>query len=332
MDLAVLGVGATGARAARQLISGEGVGGLVLRDADEGALARVGSALGDRAHPEPEAHARSVDASVAVLATPAGTHGEMAADLIRSGTDVVSVADSVEDVRDLLDLGPEAAERGRTVLVGAGFSPGLSCVLAAHAAIEIDEPEEIHLAKAGTGGPACARQHHRALGGHTLDWRSGGWSERRGGSGRELCWFPEPVGGEDCYRAALPEPLLLHAAFPRVDRITARMAANRRDRLTARLPMLRRPHPEGGVGAVRAEVRGLRDGRFVTTVLGAIDRPAVAAGAVAAQAALGVASGELARPGAHGLAGAGLDTAAFLADLADRGVRAARFEGDAVSV
>ena len=40
------------------------------------------------------------------------------------------------------------------------------------------------------------------------------------------------------------------------ERVTARVAASRRDRLTARLPMLRPPHPEGLIGAVRVEVRG----------------------------------------------------------------------------
>ena len=26
-----------------------------------------------------------------------------------------------------------------------------------------------------------------------------------GGTGRELCWFPDPIGGRDCYRAALAD-------------------------------------------------------------------------------------------------------------------------------
>ena len=45
---------------------------------------------------------------------------------------------------------------------GAGFAPGLTCVLAAHGAARFDQVDEIHVAKSGTGGPACARQHHRA--------------------------------------------------------------------------------------------------------------------------------------------------------------------------
>ena len=181
---------------------------------------------------------------------------------------MVSTSDAIVDVQALLDLDTEARERGVTVVVGGGFAPGLTCVLAAHAAAGFDEVDEVHVAKVGTGGPACARQHHRALGGMALDWRDGGWVHRPSGSGRELCWFPDPVGAEDCYRAALPDALVLVPAFPGVGRVTARLAATRRDRLTARLPMLRPPHPEGGPGAVRVEVRGRRGGSRDVTVLG----------------------------------------------------------------
>ncbi len=72
----------------------------------------------------------------------------------------------------------------------------------------------------------------------------------------------------DCYRAALPDPVLLHHAFPGVGRITARMAATRRDRLTGPLPMLAPSHLEGGPGAVRVEVRGRRNGVEHVVVLG----------------------------------------------------------------
>jgi hypothetical protein len=64
-----------------------------------------------------------------------------------------------------------------------------------------------------------------------------------------------------------------------------------------------------------------------TRVLGVIDRPAVAAGAVAAVTAAWAATGRLARPGASGLAELVADPLPFLRELWDRGVRAAVFEG-----
>lgn len=324
MRVAVLGAGATGARAARQLASTDAVTSVVVTDPDEGRRANVARLLGEGA----EATAEPVpEADVVLVATPAGTQADLAARALRQGSAVVTTTDQVADTRRLLDLDAEATERGLAVVVGAGFSPGLSCLLVRHAVNDLDAADEVHVAKVGTGGPACAEQHHTALGDDALDWRDGGWISRRGGSGRELCWFPEPVGGRDCYRAALPDPLLLVDAFDGdLLRATARMGANRRDRLTAWLPMLRRPHPEGGPGAVRVEVRGVRAGARDLVVYGAMDRPAVAAGAVAAVAARAAGAGELPRPGAYGLAALD-DPVPLLADLAERGVRAAVYAG-----
>jgi hypothetical protein len=260
-----------------------------------------------------------------VLATPE-PHAALAERYLRAGTAVVSSTDDLADVDRLMALGPLAAQHSTALVLGAAFAPGLTCLLVRYAALTLDTVDEIHVAKHGTGGPACARQHHRALGGLAVAWQDGVWTERPGGSGRELNWFPDPVGPHDCYRAEVADPLLLVAAFPGVRRVSSRLSATRRDRLTARLPMLRPPHPEGVLGAVRVEVRGTRDGARAAEVLGAIDRPAAAAGAVAAVAAVAVASNP-ARTGAFGLADPAVDAEALLADLARRGVKAARYVG-----
>lgn len=322
----VVGIGAVGARTARQLLSSDEVDTLVLRDRRAEVVDGAVRSLGSNAVGEPPPYAGPLDAPVVVLASPAGTHVDAARELVARNVSVVSVSDSVDDVSGLLELDAEARERGCSVVVGAGFSPGLSCVLARHAAEDLTDVDEIHVAVAGTGGPACARQHHHALGDWAVDWRDGGWIRRRGGSGRELCWFPDPIGGLDCYRAARPEALLLAPVFEGASRVTARLSATRRDRLTARLPMMRRPHPEGGPGAIRVEVRGRRDGHREVKVLGAMDRPAVAAGAVAAVAVRAILTGAVSRPGAAGLAEL-VEPIPFLTELARRGVKAAVFEG-----
>ena len=327
MRVAVLGAGAVGARAVRQLASTPGVETVTVSDVDAARAERVVRAIAepDRVTVSP-AGSWPPATDVGVLALPPGTHRVAAEGLLSADAHVVSVSDDVDDVRALLELDIEATVRDRTIVVGAGFAPGMTCVLAAHAAVSFDAVHEIHVAKVGTGGPACARQHHDALAGEAIDWREGAWRRRQGGSGRELCWFPDPVGGQDCYRAAVPDALLLVPAFPGVERVTARMGATRRDRLTARLPMLRKPHPEGMVGAVRVELRGARGPQRDVLVYGAMDRPAVAAGTVAAIAAVTLAGGEARRVGAGGLAEL-VEPAPFLAELARRGVKAAAFSG-----
>lgn len=329
MRAAVVGTGAVGVRAARQLLFLGAVDRLAVVDANAARLDAVVESLGAPAAAAADVATAVTGADVVILASPYG-HRAAAETALERGASVVSVSDDVDQVRGLLDLDAEARERGLHVVVGAGFAPGLSCLLAAHAARSFEAVDEIHVAKVGTGGPACARQHHVALQGPAVESSNGTWQRRRGGSGRALIWFPDPVGGVDCYRAALPEPLLLANAFPNAERITARVSANRRDRLTAHLPMLRRPHPEGELGGVRVEVRGRQGQVRGDRVLGAVDRPAVAAGAVAAVAARWIVDGRLSRTGTGGLATLA-DPGPFLAALADRGVKAAIFEGAGAS-
>lgn len=321
MRALVVGAGAVGARAVRQLVESDGVDQVVVVDADRARQAAVVESSGGKAVEGTEDDI--VDA--VLLAGPVGTHVEAARRHLAAGRPVVSTSDSIDDVRGLLDLDAEARARRAPVVVGAAFSPGYSCVLARHGAAGFDDVVEVHVARSGTGGPACAGQHHAALTGQALDWRDGGWQRRTAGSGRELCWFPDPIGAEDCYRAELPDALLLVPAFPGVERVTARLAATRRDRFSAHLPMLRKPHPEGLLGAVRVEVRGRRGEVSDVLVLGALDRPAVAAGATAALALRWAVAGRL-PVGAAGLA-AVAEPAPFLAELVGVGIKAARFEG-----
>ena len=329
MRAALVGAGAVGVRSARQLLSVATVDSLAIVEPKSPRLEAVVASLGEPAMAAPDVATAVSGADVVILAGPRG-HRTAAEAALDQGASVVSVSDDVDDVRALLALDAEAVERGVSVVVGAGFSPGLSCLLAAHAARSFEVVDEIHVAKVGTGGPACARQHHLALQGPAVDGGNGVWERRRGQSGRTLMWFPDPVCGVDCYRAALPEPLVLAPAFPAAQRLTARVGANRRDRLTAHLPMLRRPHPEGELGAVRVEVRGRQGQVQGDRVLGAVDRPAVASGAVSALAASWAATGRLSRTGAAGLAELA-DPGPFLAALAERGVKAAIFEGAGTS-
>ena len=80
------------------------------------------------------------------------------------------------------------------------------------------------------------------------------------------------------------------------------------------------------MGAVRVEVRGRVGIERRVLVMGAIERPAVAAGAVAACATLHVLDGR-SDAGAFGLAGM-VDALALLRAVGECGVRPMRFEGD----
>lgn len=328
MRAVIVGVGAVGTRAGRQLLALGPLDDLVVVDAEPGRAEAVAFSLGAPARAgEGTAIAAAEPGDVVILASP-GSHRARAEELLERGAHVVSVADAVDDVTALLELDGAARARDLHLVVGAGFSPGLSCVLVTLAARAFERIEEIHVAKVGTGGPACAQQQLNALGREANDWRDGEWHRRRGGAAPDLSWFPDPIRGVDCYPASLPETVLLHAAFPDAGRITSRLGAGLRDRLTARLPIRRKFDPEGQLGALRVEVRGAQGPSLDDRVLGAVDRPVVAAGAVAAMTARWVLDGRLTHTGASGLAGR-VEPGPFLAALAERGVKVAVFEGNA---
>lgn len=270
--------------------------------------------------------APDVTAPIVVLAT-AGPHAEHADRFLRRGSHVVSTSGSSQDVRELLELDRMARDGGVTLVVGAAVSPGLSGLFARHLANGIDACDEVHIAVHGTAGPACAREHHQTLRGWAIGWQDGTWIERPAGGGRELCWFPEPVGARDCYRGEMPDPWLLHRTFPYLRRISARRSATRRDRFTARLPMLSPPHREGGVGALRVEVRGQDStGARVTRVIGMAELLGTAASAVAG-AFVDLLATDATAPGVVTSCDAELPTTALLAAVGRGGVRHQAFTG-----
>lgn len=321
--VAVVGTGAVGLRAARQLHETDGVSSVVVVSRRAARASAVVADLGEGASVGDWPGAAS-GADVVVLAVPDILQADMSRVCVGDGAHVVSTAASIEAVDGVLGLDQRARSLGRVVVAGAAMSPGLTCLLAWRAARDLDVVDEIHIAKSGTGGPACARATHAMLRGPAALWRDGRWQSEPAGSGRELCWFPEPVGGQDCYAASSAETSLMIAAFSTARRISVRLAATRRDRATTWLPMLRPPHPEGLLGAVRVEVRGWKDGVACTTVMGAVDRPAVAAGTLAALSALAAVRGDLS-PGAGGLATLGAKPGELLVELAERGVKVAEY-------
>ena len=308
MSITVVGDGIVGRRISR-LLDGHGV---LVRDPRDAVSDVLTSSL--------------AKGDVVVLAVP-GEHAQVAAVLGELGVSVVSVGDLLDDTNELLALDDLFGDSDATLVVGAAMSPGLSGLIARHLASQLAIHDEIHVAVHGTAGPACARQHHRALAGFAPGWHDGEWIERRAGSGRELCWFPEPVGARDCYRAELTDPLLLHRSFPDAVRISARVSATRRDRLTSSLPMLRTPHAEGLEGALRVEVRGAdADGGRQTSIAGIAERAGTAAAALAAVFAAEASGGRL-PSGAVVSGDAMLDTVGLLAGVERHGVRLQEFTG-----
>lgn len=314
----VVGCGVTGGRVVGHLLS-RGVR-VAVYDPTPGPMARKAGVV------RLDAPEDLASCDVVALCRPR-PHARLAHALLVAGVPVVSLGDDLDDVTALTELHLIAADHGVPLVVGAGMAPGLSGLLAAHLAEQLHVVDELHVALHGTAGPACAHQHHEALGAKSLGWHDGDWIDPPGGSGRELVWFPEPVGAHDCYRAAVADPLLLHASFPQVQRISARVSATRRDRLTARLPMLAPPHPAGDLGAVRVEARGANAiGERVTVIAGAAGPTSELAAAVCAATVLRMLQHPVA-PGLHSPGETSLAALDLLHHATTLGVRVQTYTG-----
>lgn len=322
--IGIFGAGVVGARVAESL-SIESQTSILVYDSSQIVAQRLARRLNEtnsliKATNRSELHR----AKVVVLAGPS-PHTPVAKEFLGKGVSVVSTSDDIADCLNLLSLSELATENKATLIIGAASSPGMSGLLVRNLSKAFDSIDEVHIALHGTGGPACARQHHRALSGQSIGWHDGEWLRRPAGSGRELCWFPEPVGAYDCYRGELPDPLLIKRAFPELVRVTARVSATRRDRVFARLPMLIPPRAEGGMGGLRVEVRGTKNGERVVDVVGVAERVGQVAGVVSGCVARSISVGEISQPGAFVLGESSLPNEALLSRVMASGVQAHSF-------
>jgi saccharopine dehydrogenase-like NADP-dependent oxidoreductase len=322
--IGIFGAGVVGSRVAESL-SVESQTSIAVYDSSQIVAQRLARRLSEtnaliKATSRSELHR----AKVVVLAGPL-PHTPVAREFLEKGVSVVSTSDDIADCLNLLSLSDLATENKVTLIIGAASSPGMSGMLVRNLSKAFDSVDEVHIALHGTGGPACARQHHRALSGQSIGWHDGEWLRRPAGSGRELCWFPEPVGAYDCYRGELPDPLLIKRAFPELVRATARVSATRRDRVFARMPMLIPPRAEGGLGGLRVEVRGTKNGERVVDVVGVAERVGQVAGVVSGCVARSISVGEISQPGAFVLGELSLPNEALLSRVMASGVQAHSF-------
>ena len=324
----LVGAGAVGARAARQLTDTRGIDRLLIAERRTTQVEAVVAAMGARAE-RVEWYAESPlppDVSAVACALPAGCEQPIASRALEAGVPFASSGDDESDLMGLRSLTETARRSGVALIVGCGLAPGLADVLARHGADAFDEVDEIGIARAGTSGDACVATAARARRGGAAELRDGIYEESRRRGGHELVWFPEPIGPRECERVATGIHLL-SAAVPDAARISVRLA---RDDVGPRERWLRRRDPEGTWGAIRVEVWGRRGVAREPIVYGAIERTAIAAGTVLAvtTAALAGALPGLLAPsaGVFGL-GAVAQPRAFLAELSRRGVKAAIFEG-----
>ncbi|MGZ4674938.1 MAG: hypothetical protein ACXVJ7_09495 [Acidimicrobiia bacterium] len=323
----LVGAGAVGGRAARQLVETPGVEQLLIADARPNRAAQVAEVMGDRATTIEWQPGMDLPDGVTAIAAavPPGDDVTIARDAIDAGVPCVTATDDTTAIQALLELDAPARDTGVPIVIGAGLAPGLTDVLVRHARETFDVVDDVNVARWGAAGEASASTVRVALADRGAELRDRAITPLVKRGGEELVWFPNPVDARACEPVSNGLELLLHAA-PQLERATVRFA--RAEKPPRTWP--RRPDPINEWGAIRVEVWGRRGAARDTVVYGAIERTEIAAGTVLAlttAALAGVLPGLVRpRPAVSGLGGV-VETRPFLAELARRGVKVAIFEG-----
>ncbi|MBW3594760.1 MAG: saccharopine dehydrogenase NADP-binding domain-containing protein [Actinobacteria bacterium] len=363
----VLVVGATGAvgrRVASELAQSEQVERLVLTGRDNGRAERTASLFGtDRVTAEAlDLHdpsrlvslARAVD----VVVCAAGPHYLYEVDAVRAlidaGTHYVSLCDDHSVTHRVRSMHDAARDAGVTIVSGCGLSPGLTNVLIAIAAAEVDDVEEIDIAVAASSADSAGdattlhflaqmSEPAVALSDHSIE-------AGRAGTAPRLVYFPDPVGWVETFRSGHPEIATVPDVYPglrslrfriglteraamdviRASAATGLLATEKRRRLWMKMseplrPVVEALPPRGAPWtAARVDVRGRSDGRPVTISLGVVDHLANLAAVPVARAAHELAAGTT----KHGVLvpEEAFDPTTFLNAIAQRGIRVARLD------
>lgn len=367
MRVVVLGgTGTIGRRVAAELVRSGVAGEVVVAGRDGRRAAEVAALLGG---PDAGVRAAALDAldpalgralgGYDVVCSCAGPAHDVEVPALRAaieaGASYVSLCDDHPATEASLRLDGDAAAAGVTAITGCGLSPGITNLLVALAASELERVEEAEIAVAASWadstGPARAdhllfslAQAAPVVSDHTATIDTGG-------GGPRLVYFPEPVEWVETFRAAHPEVVTLPAAYDSLtaaefrlgltesavmDAVRAGVAlglarSDRGRRRWLRLTepvraVLERVPPSGpDWTAARVDVHGIAAGRAVTVSLGVADHVANLATLPLAFAAIDVGTGAVRAPGVRP-ADRALDARALLARLSARGIRIARLE------
>ncbi len=252
---------------------------------------------------------------------------------IAAGVPSVDVSDDWAATLELLDLHRDAVAAGVTILVGLGASPGVTNVLARYGADRLDRVDEVRtswiMRGSDAGGPALAAHLLFSLPDRAFVYEDGAIREVRPfEDGREVIEFPE-LGPVEVMHIGHPEPLTLSryikgvryaddkATFLPVDvnRMIVELGRVARSPFPVTVddravdPMdfaamyfyqtCKRMTDVPQTGALRTELRGVRDGRPVRLVYAAAGRIGIGTGIPCAIGAQLIAARSVRRPGVY---------------------------------
>ncbi len=269
---------------------------------------------------------------------------------IAEGVNYVDICDDDDATMELLTLDRTAMRAGVTAVIGMGWTPGISNLLAMRGAAQLDRVTDIDLTWVGSTadseGIAVIAHVIHAVNRPCPVYLQGEWKKVPALSHVKRVEFPAPIGSVSAYVAGHPEAVTLPRFFPNVQNVVSRgyllphdiqnvtsglldLGLADEERKVAALAKLIQPllpllaslgdEPTLPLSAIRVDVTGSRAGAPRTVSYAAVDSMERLTGIPPAIVALMLARGQIREPGVFPPEGC-LDQEAVLAELARREV------------
>ena len=243
---------------------------------------------------------------------------------IDAGSNYISICDDFDAVEQVLELDSIAKKKGITVLTGCGWTPGISNILAAKGASEMDKVEKINIAWSGdvddSEGLAIIKHTYHIFTGKIKTFINGKMIEIPAGSGKEVVEFLKPIGKIPVYHLGHPEPVTIPKFIPKVKTVTLKggltpVWLNNLTKILVKLGLTKTPEKKDrlanitkkivsvspvsglGISGLRVDVKGIKDRRKVHYVYNVVDRMRRLTGIPAAIGAVMLGSGEISKCG-----------------------------------
>ncbi len=269
---------------------------------------------------------------------------------LAAGVDYVSICDDNDAASAVIQMDRTARDKGRKVLTGMGWTPGLSNILARRGYDALEKTESIRIYWAGSAGDstgfAVTLHTIHIFSGLAPSYQGGETVEVKAGSEREIVGFPPPLGRIHTFHLGHPEPVTIPLYLEDVGEVTLKGGLvenylNNLARLLSSLRLTNTPAKKQAVGklmkallplfpvnkqkaisGIRVEVTGYRDEKKVRLTYTAVDHMRRLTSIPLSVGTYQMGKGEIGRYGVFAPEAEGaIDIDSFLQALSRRGIK-----------